>query len=335
MESKIRANRAAADKPALDIDAVINSLLGESIDGLLKKFKEWSGGKEPCDVQPARITAFIKEVGLSKEDANELWDLHYAEYSMAEAKKGIPRPPKPWAKKAIADIKKKNPSWSMDRVRKTMGETWYNKMSDKSRAAAKRGPLGTKNEAIDEFEEPLRTVEHRGRTIEVTRTGWYSTFSDAQGMYIKADTLGGLKRMIDEEDGVEPGDYDDGDYDESVDAVIKDVSVMDVLVDTSVLENMGIHPQITKRIAGKFFTIDEVQKFKAVADQGAVEKALGVLGIDVADLSADIVDKAGESLDKLLGWIGSKVKGAGESPNVKKAREDQAKRKAAEQPKKA
>jgi hypothetical protein len=208
-----------------------------------------------------------------------------------------------------------------------MGNTWYNKMSDKSRAAAKAGPLGVKNEAINEFEEPLRTVEHRGRTIEVTRSGWYSTFSDAQGMYIKADTLGGLKRMIDEEDGVEPGDYEEyGDYDESVDAVIKDVSVMDVLVDTAVLENMGVHPKIAQRIAGKSFSIEEVQKFKAVADQGAVEKALGILGVDVADLSADIVDKAGESLDKLLGWLGSKVK---ESPAVKKAREEHEKRMAA------
>jgi len=80
-------------------------------------------------------------------------------YFLTEATKktGIKRPPKGWATKMLKDIKKKNPSYSAEKVRETMGSIWYNKLSDSKRKEIKARYYGKgpKKESVDTAIEML------------------------------------------------------------------------------------------------------------------------------------------------------------------------------------
>ena len=187
-----------------------------------------------------------------------------------------------------------------------MGDTWYNEMSDESRSKAKKKYYG-KDEAV-----PCPTP---GRKIRSKGLG--------RGLAV-GNGAGPIGRMgdIDDEDNVCPtpgqkirskgrgrglgigkgrgpiGRMKEEDLNTAID---------------DLLSEDDFPVEAISKIVGREFTLDEVRKAKAIADQGAVEKALGVLGMDVAEIPADVIDKAADSIDKLLGWIGSKVKGGGMS----------------------
>ncbi len=46
------------------------------------------------------------------------------------------------------------------------------------------------------MEQPIKTWSYRGYTLDSYRSGWYSVLTD--NGYIKADTVDGLKKLIDE-----------------------------------------------------------------------------------------------------------------------------------------
>ena len=48
------------------------------------------------------------------------------------------RPPQSWAKEKIQEIKKGNPSYSEEQARKTMGDIWYNNLSESKRQKIKK-----------------------------------------------------------------------------------------------------------------------------------------------------------------------------------------------------
>jgi hypothetical protein len=45
-------------------------------------------------------------------------------------------------------------------------------------------------------DSPIRTVAWRCYRLDLYRTGWWSTWSDGFGGYLKADTLAGLKQLV-------------------------------------------------------------------------------------------------------------------------------------------
>lgn len=53
-------------------------------------------------------------------------------------KLATPRPPKGWWDKMYSDVKKKNPSYSEDQVSKTIGNIWFNELSNYRRNEIKK-----------------------------------------------------------------------------------------------------------------------------------------------------------------------------------------------------